>query len=122
MSDETSNENPLAALGLNINSLFEKAREFQTNIEAARAKAANIEVEGSAGGGMVVVRANGLGEIIRVTIEESLLADGDKEMLEDLIVAGTNIALRSAKQAMQEAVGSATGMAMPPGFLGAIGD
>ena len=83
---------------MDLSQLLGKAREVQQNMQEAREKAGRIMVEGDAGGGMVRVMANGLGEVTRVTIEPTLIAAGEREMIEDLIAAA-DAALYRAKSA-----------------------
>ena len=80
------------------------------------AELANIEVTGSAGGGMVSVTMNGRHEARRVKIDKALLGD-DVEMLEDLIVAATNDAVNKVGEAAAARMAQVTGgMNLPPGF------
>ena len=81
--------------------------------------AGRVEAEGQAGGGMVKVRANGRMEIIGVTIEAGVLESSDREMLEDLIRAASNQALRNAQAEMAEKFKALTGGIPPiPGLFG----
>lgn len=81
--------------------------------QAAQAKMAEelrqTVVEGSSGGGMVVVRANGHGEILSVKIDPEVVDPEDLEMLEDLVAAACNDAQAKVKQAMAEKLGELTG-------------
>lgn len=95
--------------GLNLGALMQKAREMQERMAEAQEAASRVKVEGNAGGGMVVAEANGHGTILRISLEPTLVASGDKEMLEDLIVAAVNQAQRRAKEAMQAEMGKVTG-------------
>ncbi len=89
---------------------------FQQNMAKVKAEAAATEHEGTAGGGLVTVRVNGENQILKVSISPD--AADDVEMLEDLVVAATNDALRRAREhtaaAMQELLG---GLPIPPGML-----
>ena len=98
-----------------IGALLGKAREMQQNIEGAREKSAQIMVEGDAGGGMVRVIANGLGEVVRVTIEPTLIVAGEREMIEDLVAAAVNQALKRASEAAQQEMSraGASGLNIP---------
>ncbi len=95
--------------GFDLGALLQKARSMQANMQEAQEKAAAIRVEGKAGGGMVVAVANGRGQIMRLTIEQSLLDTGDKEMLEDLTAAAVNQAYKLAKEALKAEMSKATG-------------
>jgi hypothetical protein len=101
-------------LNLNLGNLLQQARGVQQRLEEARAAAAAVTVEGNAGGGMVVAQANGKGQVLRVSIEPTLLATGDREMLEDLVAAAVNQALELGRAAMQDEMSKVTGgMPMP---------
>ncbi len=106
---EGDQNNPFGPGGMDLGGLMQKAREMQDRMQEAQEAAARVKVEGNAGGGMVVAEANGHGTILRIVLEPSLVAGGDKEMLEDLIVAAVNQAQRRAKEAMQSEMGKATG-------------
>jgi DNA-binding YbaB/EbfC family protein len=73
-------------------------------------------VEGTAGGGMVRVEVSGKLEIRRITIEESVYADNDREMLQDLVAAGVNDAIRKAQKMMADEMTQLTGGISLPGF------
>ncbi len=94
--------------------LMQTARDLQGKLAAANEAAEKIEVEGNAGGGMVVAKANGHGQLVRLTIEPSILED--REMVEDLVVAAVNQALTRAAEARQQQLSSATG-GLPLGDL-----
>ena len=96
--------------------LMKQAQQMQDNMRRMQEQLAQVEVEGQAGAGMVKVVVTCRNEVKRVSIDPSLLAD-DKDMLEDLLVAATNDALRKAEQTSQEKMGSLTaGLPLPPGF------
>ena len=91
------------------------------NVQAEMAKAQDAldahEVEGSAGNGLVTVRASAKGRIIALTIDPTLLTPDDKEMLEDLIVAAFNDAKTRADQVANAEMAKMTaGLPLPPGF------
>ncbi len=96
--------------------LMKQAQQMQDNLKKAQEQLAGIEVEGQSGAGLVKVLVNCRNEVKRITIDPSLLAD-DKDMLEDLVVAAMNDALRRAEQTSQEKMASVTqGLPLPPGF------
>ena len=96
--------------------LMKQARQMQDNMKKAQEQLAAIEVEGQSGAGLVKVLINCRNDVKRITIDPSLLAD-DKDMLEDLLVAALNDALRKAEATSQEKMGSLTaGLPLPPGF------
>lgn len=98
--------------------LMKQAQQMQDKMKQAQADLVNLEVNGEAGAGMVKVLMNGHYGVKRVTIEPSLLgADEDKEMLEDLIAAAVNDAVKKVEAATQEKMGQFTqGLNMPPGM------
>ena len=99
---------------MNIQKLMKQAAQMQ---ERMQRELAALEVEGSAGGGMVSVKMNGHKQLLAVTIEREVLEPPDPEMLQDLILAAVNDASRKVEEAMQEKVGSlAGGLGMPGMF------
>ncbi len=99
-----------------IGNLMKQAQAMQANMQRAQAEIATLEVGGESGGGMVKVTMNGKHEVSRVIIDPSLLGD-DKDMLEDLIAAAINDAVRKVERATQEKMGGLmAGMNLPPGF------
>ncbi|HBT33045.1 MAG TPA: YbaB/EbfC family nucleoid-associated protein [Pusillimonas sp.] len=96
--------------------LMRQAQQMQENMKKAQEELANVVVEGAAGGGLVKVSMSCRHDVKRITIDPSLLED-DKEMLEDLVAAAFNDALRKAETASQEKMSSVTaGMPLPPGM------
>lgn len=85
--------------GFDINELMQQAQALQKQMQEAQDRLARKEVTGSAGGGMVVVTANGKGEILRVQIDKQAVDPRDVPMLEDLVLAAVNSALRAAQEA-----------------------
>lgn len=96
--------------------LMKQAQQMQDNLKRVQEQLAEVEVEGQAGAGLVKAVVNCRNEVRRLTIDPSLLAD-DRDMLEDLVVAALNDALRRAEQTSSERMGSVTaGLPLPPGF------
>ncbi len=96
--------------------LMRQAQQMQDNIKKAQEELADIIVQGAAGGGLVKIDMSCRNDVRRVTIDPSLLED-DKEMLEDLVAAAFNDALRKAESTAQEKMAGATaGMPLPPGM------
>jgi DNA-binding YbaB/EbfC family protein len=96
--------------------LMKQAQQMQENMKKAQEELASIEVEGQSGAGMVKVVMTCRHDVKRVSIDPSLLAD-DKEMLEDLVAAAVNDAVRRVESTVQEKMAGVTsGMALPPGF------
>ena len=96
--------------------LMKQAQQMQDNLKKAQEELARTEVEGQAGAGLVKVVMTCRHDVKRVVIDESLLKD-DKDMLEDLIAAAMNDAVRRAEATTQEKMGGMTaGMGLPPGM------
>jgi nucleoid-associated protein EbfC len=99
-----------------IAGLMKQAQAMQENMKRMQDQLGQIEVEGSAGAGMVKVVMTCKHDVKRVSIDPSLLAD-DKDMLEDLVAAAFNDAARKAEQTSQERMASVTaGLPLPPGM------
>jgi len=100
-----------------LQKLFKEVQRMQQRIEEMQKELETKEIEVQVGGGMVKVVANGRQEIIRIEIEKELINPEEKEMLEDLIVAGVNEALRKVKAMVEEELLKLTGgLPLPPGF------
>lgn len=96
--------------------LMKQAQQMQENMKKMQEQLATLEVEGQSGAGMVKVVMTCKHDVKRVTIDPSLLAD-DKDMLEDLVAAAVNDAVRKVESTTQEKMGALTGgMNLPPGF------
>lgn len=96
--------------------LMKQAQQMQDNMRKMQEQLAQVEVEGEAGAGMVKVTMTCRNEVKRIAIDPSLFED-ERDMLEDLLVAATNDALRKAEQTSQEKMSGVTqGMPLPPGF------
>jgi DNA-binding YbaB/EbfC family protein len=96
--------------------LMKQAQQMQENVKKIQESLAQIEVEGQSGGGLVKVLMTCKHDVKRVSIDPSLLAD-DKDMLEDLVAAAFNDALRKAEATSADKMAAATaGLPMPPGF------
>ena len=97
--------------------LMKQAQQMQDNLKKAQEQLASVEVEGQSGAGLVKVIVTCRNDVKRVTIDPSVMADGDKEMLEDLVVAALNDGLRRAEATAAERMSSVTaGLPLPPGF------
>lgn len=101
----------------NLDEIMKMAQNAQAELQKAQDNLDNIEVEGASGGGMVKIRASAKGRIIAVTIDESLLAPSEKQMVEDLVAAAINDARAKADVAAgQEMQKITAGLPLPPGF------
>lgn len=99
-----------------LGNLMKQAQQMQENMKAMQEKLASIEVEGQAGAGMVKVIMTCRHDVKRVSIDDSLLGD-DKDMLEDLIAAAVNDAVRKVEATTQEKMaGFTSGISLPPGM------
>jgi DNA-binding YbaB/EbfC family protein len=100
-----------------LTQLFKQAQEMQEKMKAAQEKLEDLIVEGQAGAGMVKVVMTCKGEVRNLSLDPSLVAPDDKDMLEDLIVAAFNDARHKGNALMEEEMAKVTsGMALPDGF------
>ena len=96
--------------------LMKQAQAMQDNLKKAQEQLADVEVEGQSGAGLVKVTITCRNEVRRIAIDPSLVGD-DKDMLEDLVAAAFNDAIRRAEEVSQQKMGKLTaGMPMPPGM------
>jgi|SRR6476661_8953966 len=96
--------------------LMKQAQQMQDNMKKAQDELAQTEVEGQAGAGLVKIVMTCRHDVKRVSIDPSLLAD-DRDMLEDLVAAAMNDAVRRAETTTQEKMSGLTaGLPLPPGF------
>jgi DNA-binding YbaB/EbfC family protein len=101
----------------NLADLMRNAGKIQETVQKATESLGQVTVEASSGGGVVTAKANGRLELISVRIDPKLLADGDAELLEDLVTAAVNQALAKAREAAAKSLsGLAGGLPLPGGF------
>jgi DNA-binding YbaB/EbfC family protein len=106
------------AQGFDMNALFQQAQAIQEQMRRTQEELAKREVQGTAGGGMVVVTATGTGEIARVQIDPSVVDPKDVAMLEDLVVAAANSALKAVQALAQSEGGPLANLkSMFPGMV-----
>ena len=99
-----------------MGNMMRQAQKMQEDMQKAQEEIANMEVEGQAGGGMVKVMMNGRHELRKVELDDSLMSD-DKEMIEDLLAAAVNDAVRKIEQQSSEKMSGVTaGMNLPGGM------
>jgi nucleoid-associated protein EbfC len=99
-----------------IAGLMKQAQSMQDNLKKAQDELATIEIEGQSGAGMVKVQMTCKHDVKRVTIDPSLLTE-DKDMLEDMVAAAMNDAVRRVEEVTQEKIGKVTaGMNLPGGM------
>jgi DNA-binding YbaB/EbfC family protein len=101
----------------NIGNIMKQAQAMQEQLAKIQEEAAQKTAEGTAGGGMVTVTANGAMQVVGVRIDPEVVKSGDTEMLQDLILAATNEALRKARDLMSEQMKSVTGGLQIPGLF-----
>lgn len=99
-----------------LGNIMKQAQQMQANLQKATEELAAMEVTGQAGGGMVTVVMTGNHDVKRVSIDASLMQD-DKEMLEDLLAAAVNDAVRQVEKTSKDKyAGMTAGVGLPPGF------
>jgi len=106
---------------MDLSSLFQQAQALQEKLKQAQEELAHRTIESDSGGGMVRVTVDGAMQVRRIEIEPSLITAGDKAMLEDLIAAAINGALRRAQEMVAEEMGKLSplgGMKLPGIFGG----
>jgi len=103
-------------MGMDMDKLLQQVGEMQEQMQKAQVELANETVEATAGGGMVTVTANGAGEIKQIKIDPKAIDPDDPEILEDMVLAAVNEAIRSARSLMESKLGGLTG-----GALGGLG-
>jgi DNA-binding YbaB/EbfC family protein len=101
-----------------LNNLMKQAQQMQERVKKLQEEVGNKTVEASAGGGMVTVVANGRQEVLSIKIDRSVVDPDDIEMLQDLVTAAVNEAVRKSQELMKEEMGRLTaGMGLPPGLF-----
>ena len=97
-------------MSFDMNKMMKQVQQMQEQVAKAQAELEQETVEASAGGGMVTVKANGAMDVLEIKIDPKAIDPDDPEMLEDMVVAAVNEALRSAKSLMESKLGAAAGM------------
>ncbi|MET0356328.1 MAG: YbaB/EbfC family nucleoid-associated protein [Cellvibrio sp.] len=101
---------------MNIGELMKQAQQMQANMQKMQEDLANLEVKGEAGAGLIAVVMNGRHDVKHVSIDDSLMKE-DKEMLEDLLAAAVNDAVRKVEAQNRERMAKMTsGMGLPADF------
>lgn len=96
--------------------IMKEAQRLQQQMERMQAEVAEKKVEATAGGGMVTVTANGKQEIVAIKIDPEVVSKDDVQMLEDLVLAACNEALRKSRELVQQELGKLTGGLKIPGL------
>jgi DNA-binding YbaB/EbfC family protein len=100
----------------NMGELLKQAQKIQEQMQKVQEGLANLRADGSAGGGMVTVVANGKNEILEVHIDPEVVDPDDVEMLEDLVAAAVNQALQNVQELVNQEMGKMTGGLLPGGL------
>lgn len=101
----------------NMNNMMKQVQKMQKEMEKLQEEVEQREVEASAGGGAVTVKVNGKREILDIAIQPAVVDPDDIEMLQDLILAAANEALRKAEEMMSKEMGKVTGGMNLPGLF-----
>lgn len=100
-----------------LGNILKQAQEMQSNMQKAQEELAKVEVTGQAGGGLVSVTMNCRHDVRKVSIDPSLFEDHDREMIEDLVAAAMNDAVRKVEETSREKMeGMASEMGLPAGM------
>lgn len=103
---------------LDMNELMRKAQKFQEQMQKNQEALAGKEFEGSAGGDMVTVKINGKMEVLNVKIAKEVVSPDDIDMLEDLVAAACNAAIKKVSEENNLGLKDLTkGMNLPPGII-----
>ncbi|MDY3007118.1 YbaB/EbfC family nucleoid-associated protein [Anaerococcus sp. AGMB00486] len=103
--------------GGNMNNMMKKVQKMQQDMAKAQAEIEEKEFTSTAGGGVIEATVNGKKELIKVKIDEDVVDPEDTEMLEDLVVAAINDALKKADEYSQKEMGKLTGNLNIPGLM-----
>lgn len=101
---------------MDMSSIMQQAQQMHQKMKKIQEDLAKKTITGSAGGGMILVQVNGQGEILSVTIDPSIISKDEVVMLQDLVTAAVNDALRKAKDLSKQELGSLTGGLNLPGL------
>lgn len=99
-----------------LQGILDLAQKVQSEMGRVKSEAENKQVEGSAGGGVVTIKMNGAMQTLAVTIDKSAVNPDDIEMLQDLVRAAVNEAVRKAKELLQSDISQLTGGLPIPGL------
>jgi DNA-binding YbaB/EbfC family protein len=94
---------------MDMNKMMQQVQQMQEEMAKAQEELAKERVEASVGGGAVVVKATGAGELVEIKISPEVIDPDDPETLADLVLAGVNEAIRNAHELMQSKLGGAVG-------------
>lgn len=112
----------MSDIGGNLNKLLEEAQKMQDRMKKAQDELTDLSVEGKSGGGMIRIKMNGRHDVSKVTISQSLLNE-EVEMLEDLVAAAINDAVRQVEKVSKDKINQLTaGLNIPTDFMQDEGD
>jgi len=103
-------------MNMNMGKMMKQVKQMQKKVEEIQDELAEKEVEGTAGGGVVRVKANGKQEVLDISIDPEVIDADDVEMLEDLILAAVNDAVNNAQELANEQMNEITGGMNIPGL------
>lgn len=102
---------------MNIQKMLKQAQQMQAKMQEAQEEIAAREIEVTAGGGKITVKASGAGDILSIKISKEVVDPEDVEMLEDLVLTGVQKAIEEGRAIMQAEMGKLSGgMGLPPGM------
>ena len=101
----------------NMNNILKQAQAMQEQMARIQEQAASKTATATSGGGIVTVTANGAMQVVSVVIDPEVVKSGDVDMIQDLVVAATNEALRKAKELMESEMKALTGGMKIPGLF-----
>ena len=102
---------------MNIQKMLKQAQKMQEQMQKTQEELAQKDVEVTAGGGKITVKANGAGDVLSIKISKDVVDPNDVEMLEDLVLSGVQKAIEEGRAIMQAEMGKITGgMGLPPGM------
>jgi DNA-binding YbaB/EbfC family protein len=120
--DRTKKARPVVFNNLgSLADLLRNTGKLRETVEKATESLGQLQVEGTAGGGAVTAKVNGRLELLSVRIDPKLLADGDAELLEDLVTAAVNQGLSKAREAAAKSISTLAGGLPIPGLSGFLG-
>jgi len=99
---------------MNVQQLMKQAQQMQEKLQK---QMESLVVDATAGGGMVSIKMNGQKQLLSIQLDPEVLSSGDKDMLQDLIVAAVNEGIRKVDEAMQQQLGGLTGGLKIPGLF-----
>jgi DNA-binding YbaB/EbfC family protein len=105
----------------NFSELMRKAGQLRETVQKANESLGQLQVEGTAGGGAVAAKVNGRLELVRIRIDPKLLADGDAELLEDLVTAAVNQGMSKAREEAAKSLSTLAGGLPIPGLGNLLG-